>query len=488
MNLLQRLTAGEQRQTFPSMSIAQYLEQIAFSFGGNQYSVLTTMGKNGTQTIDPSFAAMASNIYHANPTAFSCMMVRLLIFSEARLLWRDWEGGRPQAPYLGEGLDLFTRPWPKGSTGSMLAQMLLDSDIAGTSYIARREYQSGPGLRRLRPDRVSVVLGTDETIASNPMPHEVDLAEVDSTVIGYLYHPGGYQAGNEPVGFEADEVAAFSPLPDSTATWRGMSWLSPLIREVTVDQAATTHRLKFFQNHATSNAVVKLDITDIEKFREWVDLFKEEHQGVANAFKNIYLGAGADYTVVGTNFKDMDLRAISGLSETRIAAASGVPAVISGLSEGLQGSALNAGNYGSARRRFADGTMRPLWRTVCAALDQIADNPKPESELWYSDRDIPFLQEDAKDDAEIRRLDSSAIRQLVDGGYTPDSVVAAVDANDLSQLVHSGLLSVQLQRPNTGGGTGDGAGTASEGEGSAADLFARILDLMPPAIDGEGLE
>jgi phage portal protein BeeE len=57
-----------------------------------------------------------------------------------------------------------------------------------------------------------------------------------------------------------------------------------------------------------------------------------------------------------------------GAGETRIAAAAGVPPVIVGLSEGLQ--AATYSNYSQARRRFADGTMRPLWRNAAVARER----------------------------------------------------------------------------------------------------------------------
>jgi hypothetical protein len=69
--------------------------------------------------------------------------------------------------------------------------------------------------------------------------------------------------------------------------------------------------------------------------------------------------------------------------------------------------------------------------------------------LWYDARDVPFLREDAKDAAEIQGVQSRTIRTLVDAGYTPASVMAAVRASDWSLLVHTGLFSVQLQEPGS---------------------------------------
>src|SRR5690606_6000127 len=107
-------------------------------------------------------------------------------------------------------------------------------------------------------------------------------------------------------------------------------------------------------------------------------------------------------------------------------------------------------NYGSARRRMADGTMRPLWRGVAGALAQLVNVP-PDAELWFDDRDIAFLRDDRKDAAEIQQSKAAAIRQLVDAGYDPASVVAAIEAEDMRLLTHTGLYSVQLQPPTTAG-------------------------------------
>ena len=112
------------------------------------------------------------------------------------------------------------------------------------------------------------------------------------------------------------------------------------------------------------------------------------------------------------SFDQLKLTATQGAGETRIAAAAGVPATIVGFSEGLSGSTLNAGNYGSARRRFGDGTLRPLWRKTCTALSRVLAKPGGVNRLWYDDRDVAFLQEDVKDDADIRSSRAQTIRAL----------------------------------------------------------------------------
>jgi hypothetical protein len=90
--------------------------------------------------------------------------------------------------------------------------------------------------------------------------------------------------------------------------------------------------------------------------------------------------------------------------------------------------------------------MRPLWRNRgrFARPDHYVP---PSSELWYDDRDIPALREDEKDAAEIQQSQAVTIRELINAGYEPDSVVKAVTAGDYNLLTHTGLVSVQLQEP-----------------------------------------
>lgn len=145
------------------------------------------------------------------------------------------------------------------------------------------------------------------------------------------------------------------------------------------------------------------------------------------------------------------MKSVQGAGETRIAAAAGVPASILGISEGLAGSALNAGNYSAARRRFADGTIRPLWRSACGALQTLVPPPDTRSRLWFDARDVSFLQEDVLDLADIQSRNALTIESLIRAGFVPATAVNAVVTDDFTSLQHTGLYSVQLQPPTTSG-------------------------------------
>jgi len=370
-----------------------------------------------------------------NPIVAAAIHARMMVFSEVRFQWQPFADGRPGRLFGNIDLELIERPWPGGTTGDLLARMLVDADLYGNSYWVR-----GRSGELLRLDPMRVVIATADEVGASNEPWSQRL-------VGY-----GVQTddGQEVTFFEPSEVCHFAPIPDPTHRFRGRTWLSTVLGDVESDNEMSQYKRSFMRNSATPNMVVSFDpqITK-EAFESFVQRMDAAHRGVDKAFKTMYLGGGADVKVVGANFEQLNLRAVQGAGETRIAAAAGVPASYLGISEGLAGSALNSGNYGAARRRFADGTIRPLWRAAAAALETLLPLPDPTVRLWYDDRDVPFLQEDVLDAADIRAKDATTMRQLVDGGFDPTSVVDAVTTGDMTLLRHTGTLSVQLQPPST---------------------------------------
>lgn len=411
----------------------------AHSFAGSQYwSLPVSNWKPNEEGIGSDFVGLVNGAYKSNSVVFACELTRMALFSEARFQWRKMTNGRPGDLFGNQDLRILEKPWRGGTTGDLLARMLVDADFGGSGYVARRA-ERPDRMMRMRPDWVVLVLGSQDD------PDFANLA-MDAEVLGCIYHPGGIMSGHPAVPLLVDEFAQFAPIPDPLATYRGMSWLTPVIREIEGDAAATMHKLMFFKNGASPQMVVTMgpDVTPAN-LQQFVAKMDDAHNGWQNAYKTLYLGHGADVTVVGKDLAQLDFKATQGAGETRIAAASGVHPVIAALSEGLSGSSLNSGNFGAAARLVADRTLRPLWRNVSGSLENIVP-PPGGADLWYDDRDISFLQEDRKDAAEIQFIDAQAIRQLVDAQFEPDSAVAAIAAQDMTLLVHTGRPTVQGQQ------------------------------------------
>lgn len=405
--------------------------------------------KASEERIENDFEGVIRGAYKSNGTVFACILARQWVFSEARFQFRRFVNGRPDDLFGDAALELLERPWVGGTTGELLSRMEQDASLAGNFWATTADNRgqlgssaTGEGRRvvRMRPDRVTMVIGSN---SGNPN-------SLDARVVGVMYKaPAADGHQEEETLLLPEDVVHYSPIPDPEMRFRGMSWLTPLLREIEADKLATTHKAKFYENAAVPNMVVKFDKdTSDDAFDEFVGNFKDKHQGAWNAYKTLFLMGGADVTPLTMDFKQLEFSQSQGKGESRIASAAGVPPSWVGFSEGLQGSSLNAGNFTSARRRFADGTIRPLWRMAAASLERLVE-PPPGAQLWYDDRDIAFLREDAKDQAEIMRTNAVAYRQLVDAGVNPDAAALQIGLRDLVGQ-HSGLYSVQLQPPRNG--------------------------------------
>lgn len=425
-----------------------------FAFNGVAYSgtPIELSGGRPQERPEGDFAGLIRDGLKRNSVIFACERLRVKVFSQARFMWQELNDRRPGALVggLNTRLNLLDHPWTGGTTNDLLARIRLHADFAGNAYVVRRPPSLGNpngALRLLRPDWVTLLLGSDGAPAEDPN-------DVDVEVIGYAYWPGGIKSGRAPDVFFPDEVAHYAPMPDPAAHYRGMSWLNPVITELMADEAATQHKLQFFRNGATGGAVVLVDKDmDETAFRRWMSKMNAETRGLANAYKTWYVTGGVDVKTLSADLKQLDFKVTQGAGETRIAAAAGTPPILVGLSEGLNAGQYNI--YGQAKRSYVDGEVRPDWGNLCGSLEAIV-TPPADKRLWYDDRDIPYLREDQRDQAEIFAKVMAAISQGVNAGFEPDWVVKAAAAFDPLLLVghHLGLYSVQLQPP--GQGTMDG--------------------------------
>lgn len=435
------------------MTLAELADQVQYLGTSYPLGLLNqTMPTGNTEDPDTSFRAMVDGAYRAGGPVFSCVLARGLLFSEARFQWQSLTSGRPGQLFGNPALSVLERPWPNGTTRELLWRAEQDVSMAGNFFVRLARGR----LWRLRPDWVTIVLGS-QTDAEDPAE------AIDCEVVGYIFGRPG--PGGRRTVLLREEVAHWSPIPDPLANYRGMSWLTPILREVGADNQAVTHKQQFFNNAATPNLVVMPDATvSYDEFKQFKDDFQDQHEGAWNAYKTLFLGGGSTVTTVGLGFKDMDYKALQGISETRIASAAGVPPIIAGFSEGLASATYS--NYGMARRKFGDHWARPQWGSFSAAVEPLLARPSGPNRLWYDDRDIAFLREDQGDEATIRSTSATTIRALIEAGYEPDAAVAYASTGNADLLLgrHTGRVSVQLL-PADGsadGGGADGTGNSDE--------------------------
>jgi hypothetical protein len=174
---------------------------------------------------------------------------------------------------------------------------------------------------------------------------------------------------------------------------------------------ATTHKLKFFENGATrtwsSDARQGLDPT-----RGVPDLgrrLRGRPRRRAQRLQDAVPGQAAPRRGRRRQPRQLDFKNTQGAGETRIAAAAGVPP---GHRRALRGPAggdlLELRPGPPALRRRHDPPALAQLRRVDGDDHQ---RPRRRAELWYDDRDIPFLQEDVKDAAEVQAQEARRSRR-----------------------------------------------------------------------------
>lgn len=455
-------------------------QQPFWAADGLRDSLFSTGLTSDREKIEPNYPAFIENAFKASPPVFAAIRFRMAVLSEARFQWRQFKNGRPGELFGSPQLALLEQPWPNGTTGDLLARMEVTSSLAGNYFatVADDEGRLGKSARgqkrivHMRPDWVSMIIDSKSG----------DPNALDARVVGFLYEPITSNANLPVAGTKQpavllmpDEVVHFAPIPDPAARFRGMSWLTPAIEEVRADKAATVHQEKFFSNGASPHLAITLsEAVSPDDFQRYVAAFKVAHEGVDKAGKTLFLAGGADVRPLSSNFREMDFRPLKQLSETRVAMAAGVHPTVVGMSEGLQGSSLNSGNFNAAARLTANTTLRPWWRNACASLQVLLKQPRPGAELWYDDSRISFLYDDATDLADIRQKNAIALRQLVDAGFEPDAATEYLRTDDLGRLIgnHSGLYSVQLQPPGSTAAPTDRSDGAAESTEPAPDQAA----------------
>lgn len=368
--------------------------------------------------------------YTGNGVAFAVVRRRVDLFKQARFAFKRFGAGpKPMAA------DLFTSDAlrPLDNPAPLLAWLEVDVATAGNAYVVR----DGPKLRRLNPWWCTIVS------ASNLEPDHPDVAW-DADPVGLIYAPPTYPGLREV--FPWDEVAHYAPIEDPDARWRGMSYLRPVLSEVSNTNAYNRYIAKYWENNATPNmAVVFPPETTKETVEAFRDVFLAKHRGVGTSFRTAFLGGGADLKMIGTNLNDLAASDITGDQFAKICAAAGVPPIVVTIVPGLE-SASTYANYATAMRSFADFTVRPLWLEAVSALGKLVPAPSG-TELWYDVSGVSAMQADALDDAEVMSRQAQTMRTLVDGGFDPQSVTSAVTTGDLAKLVHTNLVSVQLIPP-----------------------------------------
>jgi phage portal protein BeeE len=379
----------------------------------------TSYGSPDREAILPNLSAWAQQENSASSVVFAALLTRIMLFSQGVFQWQAKDDGHL---FGTTDLALLEEPWPGGSTPELLARMEQDVSLAGNAYIWKV-----PGedlLVRLRPDWTTIV---SEVV-------DVPGGGQYRRVTGYFVKPPnmiGRQDDNDGVLYPADEVAHWAPVPDPLASFRGMSWLTPAMRDIRGDDGLAEYKVRYLQNAASPNLLIrytnKLQPGTIDAVREQI---RARYGSVDNAFKTMVLDQGADATVIGNSLQQMDFATVAAGGQDRILADSGVPGVLCGL-EPLRGAGRG---YQESMQKFGNLYGIPQWKSVAACLSQLV--PPPAGNRLVVDKSgIEALQDGELERGQAALVRGQTLLTLRQAGYTRESAVIFVDTGDVTKLV-----------------------------------------------------
>jgi HK97 family phage portal protein len=251
-----------------------------------------------------------------------------------------------QAPAQGGGAveitsgllhDLTSKPNPTSDWYSFVETLVTYLMVAGNTYTLKERNRSGKvaALYHLRPDRVRIIGG-------------------DHGAEGYVYTVGGkdYSIPREDICHMA--------LPNPGGDLYGLSPLQVLARNVNLDLNMTDFAKVYFQNAGVPSGLLKLKrrLNTQEEASVIRARWRSQFGGRANFHRVAILDEDADYVPMANAPKDMALPELHNLTESRICAVFGVPAILVGANVGLQRSTYS--NYREARLAFHSETLEPM--------------------------------------------------------------------------------------------------------------------------------
>jgi HK97 family phage portal protein len=417
VRLIDRLTASRSNLPDPEYVAGMSLSQ--------------TWDSQPNERIVQTYVGYSLYGFAANSVVFSCVQARMDHLAQAQFKFQDLKTGKL---FGTPELQILETPWPNGTTSDLVANMEQHDSVSGNSFVRRQDDQ----VIVMRPDWVDIV-----SIVVDDGLDEWGHLRYHRTVAGYLYSDGGIGVG-DPVFYDVEDVVHWAPMPDPLSHWRGMSWLTPVLREVNADTAMTQHLQGFLDNAATPSLLLRYkDKLNPQTLNSIKDRWQARFGGPQGAGATVVLDEGADVSVIGSTLESMRFAEIRSGGEGRIASASGVPAIVAGLQAGLD--AATYSNYKMAQRAFINGKCSYLWASLCAALAKIVVVPDG-ARLWYDTTSMPALREDLLDRANAMAVQMSAASTGLTAGYESESITAALTSGDLAQLKHTGLVSVQLYK------------------------------------------
>ncbi len=315
------------------------------------------------------------------------------------------------------------------------------------------DFQTGPEFKHILASHLElagnayILLGdvTDEDSKPKFMflldPSKVKIF-LDKTSLPYRISHYIYTFDSKEWSFKPYQIIQIK-YPNPSDPYLGLGTVQGIAEWIDNDSNSTQFLKEFFQNGAQVGVTFETDMSSEDQLHELKESFNEQHAGIGNAFKAMFLPKGVKKPSNDIKFGDIAFDEISSTSRDRILAGFRVSKTILGAAE----SETNRATAETADYVFSRRTIKPKIQLICSYLNEFLVprfgddiyltfiDPVPEdmltktAEMRNAVGSLPVL---TADEARERYLDLPAVA----GGdklLTPNNYVPAENAGEYTQ-------------------------------------------------------
>ncbi len=222
-------------------------------------------------------------------------------------------------------------------------------ELVGNAYILLEgvtDEKSRPtAMYLLNPGNVKVLL--------NKITYPYRIAGYEFTIDGRIFKYQPYQI-------------LHIKYPNPNNPYVGMSSVQGAAEWIDNDSNSTEFLRQFFKNGAQIGVTFTTDMTSEDQLHELRDSFNEQHAGVGNAYKAMFLPKGVARSDQDVKFDDIGMDTISDINRDKILAAFRVSKTILGIAE----SETNRATADTADYVFSKRNIKPKMLLICSYFNE----------------------------------------------------------------------------------------------------------------------
>jgi len=363
---------------------------------------------SATEDVWETFSVIEKEaIMRTSSVIYACVRKICLVAPDALMEIGDWDGDSWEPDEDHADLDILRQPNPTNDWRMFVWSWVGHLLVTGISYVWKKKNTAG------------------EITSLHAIPTSW-ISAVNDKRTGRLKHYRIAVNDDSKPELVLPEDIFVMLYPDMTYPTVGVGPLQACLRDLQIDNSRAAQMIEILTQMHFAGVVISQPMQFSARQKRDVRARVRDRIGPGKRGDVLFLG-GKD---VKAEFQsppgDLDWPGTANLSESRIAAAFGIPPILLGFRVGLDASTFS--NYGMAKTAFYQDTMKPLWQWMAGTLERgLYRNEDREEEVEANLEDVPELQPD------IDTVHERARKDYLGGLITKNQALEAIGLPNIDE-------------------------------------------------------